>query len=113
MDIQRYWAAIAKQDETEILSYFDERALIEWPNTEERFSPAQFAHINAVYPGTWHCDVEKVLQMGDLWITVVRIYNKELSLRAVSFLRVRDGKIIKLEEYFSEDVEVPYWRKKC
>lgn len=111
MDIQKYWAAIAEQDETEILSYFDEKAEVYWPNTGERFSPSQFAHINAVYPGDWHCDVKKVLQIGELWISVVHIYNKNASLYAVSFITLVDGKILRLEEYFADDSEIPDWRK--
>lgn len=111
MDIKKYWASIAIQDEAEILSYFDEKAEIVWPNTGERFNPAQFAHINAIYPGSWHCEVKKVLQIGELYITVVRIYNAEASLHASSFITVRNGKIIKLEEYFAEDAEIPDWRK--
>lgn len=112
IDINAYLQAIARQDEAAIISFFDDEARIVWNNTNEVFTPAQFAHINAVYPGSgWHCDITKRVDLGNQMVLVTHIHNDAVSLHAVSFMTCKNDKITYLEEYFSDDGEKPEWRK--
>lgn len=110
IDLLAYWQAIAAQNELEILRYFEENDVIVWNNTAEVFTPQQFAHINAVYPGSWQIELKKALSCGDSLVTVVRIDDGRVSLHATSFFTLKEDRILHLEEYFSEDGEKPEWR---
>ena len=54
-------------------------------------------------------DIEEI---GDLIITVTRVFGTDssISAHATSFLRIEDGKIASIDEYWGDDGEVPKWR---
>ena len=47
-----------------------------------------------------------------LIITVTRVFGTDssISAHATSFLRIEDGKIASIDEYWGDDGEVPKWR---
>ena len=45
-------------------------------------------------------------------VTVTRVWSEEFSVRAISFFRWQGEKILRLEEYWSDDGAPPEWRRK-
>ena len=113
MDIYAYWQAVLGQDREKLADFFREDAKVCWHNTNECFTVPEFIRANCDYPGVWDGEVERVEMQGDLVITVTHVYNKEktVSCHAVSFLYLRDGKIQRADEYWSDDGEPPRWRQ--
>lgn len=113
MDIYKYWEYTLKQDAEMMKIFFDENAKIYWHNTNEEFSLDEFIEVNCKYPGKWKGNIERIEELGDLLITVVNVLSEDesMSLKAISFIKVKNDKIISIDEYWSEDGEAPKWRK--
>lgn len=101
MLVKEFWTAIVGQNPNEIRSYFKETAIIIWHNNKEEFTLEEFIRVNCEYLGNWDCEVERMEEIGDLIITVTRIFsmNSSVSVHATSFLRMEDGKIASMDEY--------------
>lgn len=110
--IKEFWKAIVQQHPDEIRSYFKETAIIRWHNTNEEFTVDEFIRANCEYPGNWDSEVERIEEMGDLIITVTRVFSSDrsFSVHATSFLQMEDGKIASMDEYWGDDGEIPKWR---
>ena len=110
--IKKFWEAIAGQSPNEIRNYFTETAIIRWHNTNEEFTLEEFIRANCEYPGKWECEVERIEEIGNLIITVARVFHTDnsISFHATSFLRMEDGKIASMDEYWGDDGEAPKWR---
>ncbi len=67
---------------------------------------------NCQYPGEWDGEVERVERMNDLIVTAVRVYPKDrsASFHVTSFIRVKNDKIISMDEYWADDGSAPQWR---
>ena len=74
----------------------------------------EFIQANCEYPGNWDGKVERVECVGNLIITTAHVFAKDRSssFHVVSFFRIEDEKIVSVDEYWSDDGEVPLWRKK-
>ena len=112
MNILEFQKAVIKQDASAIRSYFHTDAYVNWHCTNERFTVEEFLRANCEYPGEWDGEVERVEQVGDLFVTVTRVYppDRSVSFHATSFIRVKDGKIVAMDEYWAEDGVAPQWR---
>ena len=94
-------------------AFFWPDARVDWPNTGERFTVAEFLHANCEYPGQWEGEVERVLSLPGEIVTVTRVWNRQKTdyHHAVSFFQVREGRIAALEEYWGDDGPAPQWRQ--
>ena len=112
MDVYSFWNDTLAQDAVKIRKYFHENAYINWHDTNEHFTLEEFIIANCEYPDKWNGKVERVIEFGNLVITVTLVYgiNKELSFHVVSFISLKDDKIISIDEYWGEDDDVPQWR---
>jgi hypothetical protein len=112
MFVKEFWKAIVEQNPNEIRKYFKETAVIRWHNTNEEFTLEKFIRANCEYTGKWYCEVERIEEMGDLIITVTRVFSTDssISVHATSFLRMEDDKIASMDEYWGDDGEAPKWR---
>ena len=112
MDVYSFWNDTLAQDAVKIRKYFHEDAYINWHDTNEHFTLEEFIIANCEYPDKWNGKVEKVLEFGNLVITVTHVYaiNKSLSFHVVSFISLKDDKIISIDEYWGEEDDVPQWR---
>lgn len=113
MDIQKFWRAVLEQNAAEIRTYFHTDAVVNWHCTNERFTVEEFIRANCDYPGDWDGKVEKVVHAGDLIITATHVYSKDgaISCHATSFIKLRDGKIAQVDEYWGDDGPAPQWRQ--
>ena len=110
--IKEFWKDIVQQKPDEIRSYFKETAVIRWHNTNEEFTLEEFIRANSEYPRNWDCKVERIEEIEDLIITVTKVFSTDsyISVHATSFLRMEDGKIASMDEYWGDDGETPKWR---
>ena len=86
-----------------------------WPNTRERFRCREdFIALNENYPGTSRCTVRRIEECAGGVVTVTEIDteigDERSALFAVSFLTVRDGRILAAEEYFAYNGRPPFDR---
>ena len=107
-----FWKSIVQQNPDEIRRYFKETATIRWHNTNEEFTLDEFIRVNCEYPGEWNGEVERIEEIEDIIITVTRVFSTDnsVSVNVTSFFRMEDGKIVSMDEYWSDDGEAPEWR---
>lgn len=113
MHIRNFWRDILNQDAAALRGWFHPEAIIRWHCSNERFSVEEFIRANCEYPGQWDGKVERIEQIGDLIITVTCVWSRDKSYacHAVSFIRVKEGKIIAMDEYWGDDAPAPQWRQ--
>ena len=114
LDIMRYWEATVKQQADQMRAFFWPEAVINWHNTNERFTAEEFIQANCAYPCDWDGTVERVEKVPDGLVTVVRVFSpgRDESCHAVSFFRLREDKIVAVDEYWGDDGAAPDWRRK-
>lgn len=112
-NIEKYWDDTLNQDEDAIREYFSHEAIIYWHNTNEKFTVEDYILANCKYPGDWSGNIERIEKRENLIITAVKVYAKDKSEfhHVISFIKLENGKIISLDEYWGEDIEAPIWRK--
>ncbi len=108
--IEKYWEYTVSQNDEKMRYFFDKNAYINWHNTNEHFTVNEFIKVNCNYPNKWYGDIERIEELGDLFVTVVRVYNKKSSFHAVSFIKTKDDKIVSIDEYWGDDGDIPQWR---
>lgn len=112
MNIYEFWNAVLAQNEKEIRKYFQNDACIKWHCTNEQFNLDEFITANCEYPGDWDGVVERVEIQNDLTITVTKVYPKDRSssFHVTSFIKIKNDKIISMDEYWADDGKAPQWR---
>ena len=112
MDIYGFWRDVLAQKADAIRTYFDQSAYINWHCTNEHFTVEEFVLANCEYPGDWDGEVERLERANDLFITVTHVYSQDrtLSFHVTSFIKVLNGKIAALDEYWADDGAAPEWR---
>lgn len=108
----QFWKSIVSQNPDEIRTYFKKSAIIRWHNTKELYNLEEFLRVNCEYPKRWDCEVERIEIVDNLIITVTRVFSLDsnVSVHATSFLKIEDGQIISLDEYWGDDGDIPQWR---
>ncbi len=112
MNIYEFWNVVLAQNEKEIRKYFQNDACIKWHCTNEQFNLDEFITANCEYPGDWDGVVERVEIQNDLTITVTKVYPKDRSssFHVTSFIKIKNDKIISMDEYWADDGRAPQWR---
>lgn len=113
MNIKQFWKDVLAQDRDAIREYFCDDAYVNWHCTNEHFTVEEFIRANCDYPGEWDGVVELIENAGDTAITVTHVYpkDKSLSFHVISFMRIKQDKIISVDEYWADDGEAPQWRQ--
>ncbi len=109
--IREYWKYTISQSAEKMRTFFHEEAVIRWHNTNEKFTVDEYIKVNCAYPDTWYGEVQRIEELGNIFITVTKVYNDKLSCHAVSFIEFQDDKIIAIDEYWGDDGDIPEWRK--
>ena len=113
MDIYAYWRSVLTQDAEALKAFFTPDAYINWHNTNEHFTVEEFIRANCEYPGEWDGEIEQIITTDMHIITATHVYSKDrsISFHATSFIRVVDGKIASVDEYWGDDGTAPQWRQ--
>lgn len=112
--VRLLWDDMANQRWNKLEGYFSSEAVIDWPNTNERFTPNGYMRANSEYPGRWDIDVVRTEECGGTVISVVKItlHDGDVSFYATSFFTFGDdGRIVRLTEYFGDNAPAPEWRQ--
>ncbi|MAS36473.1 MAG: polyketide cyclase [Anaerolineaceae bacterium] len=114
--VRALWKALDEQDFDLVREVLHADFVCEWPQSRERIrGPENYIAINQHYPGVWRIYVLKVVAGEDEVVSEVEV---ELTSdngavrqdRAVSFFKLREGKIVYLREYWPEPFAAPDWR---
>lgn len=114
--VRALWKALDEQDFDLVREVLHADFVCEWPQSRERIrGPENYIAINQHYPGTWRIYVLKVVAGEDEVVSEVEV---ELTSdngavrqdRAVSFFKLREGKIVYMREYWPEPFAAPDWR---
>lgn len=105
------WAAIERRDWVAVEALLDPALVVHWPQSGERFDRAGYLRVNREYPGDWHVRVVQALDAGEQVVTEVEVDLDGRTDRAVSFLRLRAGRVVALRELWADPFEAPAWRR--
>ena len=110
--IRKYWNDVVLQNAENLLSYFTTNSVIKWHDSNECFNVSEFIRANCEYPGEWKGEVERIEHIGNLSISVTRVWlsDETVFFHVISFIKFEDDKICELDEYWSEDGDAPEWR---
>ena len=114
MDIHAFWRDVLSQNRAALPSYFCQDAVIRWHCTNEQFTVEEYVQANCEYPGEWDGSVERIEVSESLVVLAGHVFStdRSMSTHVVSFIRLRDGKIHELDEYWADDGDAPAWRRK-
>ncbi len=112
MDVEQFWADVLRQDAEALRAYFRKDAFVNWHCTNEHFTVEEYIRANCEYPGEWAGEIERIHSFDDMIVTVVRVYpvDSSDSFHVTSFLKVENGKIRSMDEYWADDGPAPQWR---
>lgn len=110
--VGQLWDAYERRAWTEAEVLFHPQAVLLWPVTGERIDGAGgIIRLNAIYPEGWSIKPQRIVQLsGDRAYSIVRVDLPPNTFFAVSFFEIHDGRIAKLEEYWSTVESPPPWR---
>ena len=113
MNYKAFWQDILSQDRERLPSWFQADAVIRWHCSNEQFTVEEYVRVNCDYPNDWSGELERVEETGNTVILAGRVYplDRSMSFHVVSFLRIENGKIVEMDEYWADDGEAPDWRK--
>ncbi len=113
MNIREFWKDVLEQNEEKLRGYFHDDAVIRGHCSNELFTLSEYIRANCEYPGEWGGEIERIEETADTIITVVKVYprDKSDSFHVVSFLKMEDGLIYEMDEYWADDGEAPKWRR--
>lgn len=112
MEIKQFWADVLRQDAEALRAYFHKDAFVNWHCTNEHFTVEEYIRANCEYPGEWAGEIERLHPFDDMIVTAVRVYpvDGSASFHVTSFLKVENGKIRSMDEYWADDGPAPQWR---
>ena len=113
MDYKAFWLDVLSQNRERLPSWFREDAVIRWHCSNEQFTVMEYVRVNCDYPNDWTGEIERVEESGNTVILASRVYplDRSMSFHVVSFLRIENGKIVEMDEYWADDGEAPDWRR--
>lgn len=106
------WDIIERREFSELKNFYNSQAKISFPNTGELFLNLDaFIEFNEKYPSNFSCKIEKILENFEHTVAIIKVFNSDVSYYCTAFYSFSDKKINKAVEYWSENVEVPSWRR--
>ena len=90
---------------------YQEDAVLEFPQSGERFIGIENFHWRSGYPASTSIELTEVRGRDDLWVAELKIrYDDGPWSYGVSILELRDDKIARESIYVAEGFEAPDWR---
>ena len=104
--LQRHWTASDANDFEAEHRIYDERAVLEYPQSGERIRGRQ--HIQAsrmAQPDAKRFALQRLLGAGGLWISELVVGYGDRPFRVVSIMEFDGDKVIRETQYFAEPFE--------
>lgn len=111
--LENFWTTMATNDFYAAAQLLHDEYTLEWPQSGERIRGREnFALINTQFPaeGRWRFKINAIVADNDVVVTDVSVTDGKRQDRAITFSTIRDGKIWKQVEFWSEPFEAPAWR---
>jgi len=106
---------MATNDFRSVGSVLADDFVLDWPQSGERIRGRDnYAAMNEQYPtttGRWTFTINRLVGSDDEAVTDVTVSDGVQTARAISFFKVRDGKIVRLVEFWPEPFAAPENRK--
>lgn len=113
--VREYWDKISAQQWDAAQNLLHPRFIAEWPQSRERFdNPADYIQMNREYPGTHRVEVVHVIAQSDRAAATVYIHAQDTGQKtfATSWFEFKDGKIVRLTEFWAEPYAAPEARSR-
>lgn len=113
MNVKEFFNDVISQNRDALKQYFCDDALIYWHVTNEVFNVDEYIKVNCDYPGSWKGNIEIIKETTDGYVFSAIVYDDKGENRnhVTSFITIKNDKIIRLDEYWAEDIDSPNWRK--
>lgn len=112
--VEKFWDLMKTNDFRSVGSILSDDYLVEWPQSNERIRGRNnFAAMNEEYPahGRWQFTINTIVGNDDEAVSDVSITDGVQAVRAISFFTVREGKIVKMIEYWPDNFAAPENRR--
>ena len=108
--LERHWSDIGNQEIVHEIYHDD--VVLEFPQGGERIvGRSNLRAMREAYPTQASFEIKRMRGAGDLWVTEGAItYNQGTTIRTVTVMEFRDGKVAHETIYFTEPWEPPAWR---
>ena len=106
-----WWQAIDRADFAAAVRLMAPEVVVDWPLSNERMaSPLMWQQVNEHYPGRWAATVRSVVVENDSVVSVANISDGSITVVAISFFTIQEGRITNLLEYWPEPYAPPAGR---
>lgn len=113
--VRLYWDLVQARNWDELRDILHDSVVVDWPASGEQFTGAEnVVALNRDYPEGWTIRVLGILSDGDRVASEVEVPMAGVgTFRVASFWVVRDGKIQRGTEYWTElgQDDAPEWRR--
>jgi ketosteroid isomerase-like protein len=111
--VERFWAAMNANDFEAASELLHDDYVLEWPQSGERIrGRANFVAINENYPaaGPWRVTIHRLVAGEGEVVSEVTVTDGVTTGRAITFSKIREGKILRQVEYWPDPFEAAAWR---
>ncbi len=112
--IEQFWQLMATNDFRSVGAVLSDDFVLDWPQSGERIRGRDnYVAMNQEYPahGRWQFTVNRIVGDDNEAVSDVSVSDGVQQARAISFFTVRDGKIVKMVEYWPDSFDGPDNRK--
>ena len=104
--LRRHWAASDANDFAAEHQIYDDRAVLEYPQSGERIRGRRGIQASRMaQPNRKRFTVRRILGGGDLWISELVLTYDEQPVYVVSIMEFEGGKVVRETQYFGEPFE--------
>lgn len=103
--VREFWRLMGTNDFHAVKALLAPDLVVDWPQSGERLrGPDNFAQMNAEYPttGQWTFVINRLVASGADVVTQVSLTDGTQSAEPISFFTVRDGRVVRLVEYWPD-----------
>jgi ketosteroid isomerase-like protein len=102
--VRELWDRMAARDWDALGALLADDVVVEWPVSAERIVGREhYVRVNAEYPEGWEIRVLRIVADGDEVVSEVEVPHETAGLhRVASFWTVRDGRIARAREYWTQ-----------
>jgi ketosteroid isomerase-like protein len=112
--IEQFWQLMGTNDFRSVGAVLSDEFVLDWPQSGERIKGRDnYVAMNQEYPanGRWEFTVNRIVGDDNEAVSDVSITDGVQQARAISFFTVRDGKIVRMVEYWPDNFDAPDNRK--
>ena len=103
--VQKFWELMGTNDFRSVGSLLADHFVLEYPQSGERIRGREnYAAMNEEYPahGRWTFTVNKLVAGDEEVVSDVLVSDGVQNARAISFFEIRDGRIVRIVEYWPD-----------